>query len=409
MTKRFRQGKKRNMDKFRIDELSGVDFPAQEGAVALLMKRKPDGERESGRRRRLEKRRELIVLTSVNEGHSHGLSLEAGERGGSTWYAHAPESEFSHDHAWTLDGDGNLVVAMNDGHDHTVDRGALLEGFLRIGTALRDDDCVVAMARKAQIEFTQDGGVVDLVTKRRYGADGSEIGGEPVIKEDPMSKPVATVESLTKRNEDLEKRLELVSLYGSFTDAQRSHFDKLDEAGKATFAKLDASGREAAISKAAEADPIVYTDSEGVEYRKSCDPVVLRLAKRADAAEKRSEERHAEVEKVRLAKRAESVLGNLPGESDVHVAIVRQLEKIADEDVRKAAFETIQAGNKSMKAAFTSVGHLSTTDPEASADAELTKLAKGLQKEDPELTFEDAYEKAGEANPELHARAIEGK
>jgi len=40
MEKQFRQGRLRRMTKFAISELSAVDFPAQEGATAVLMKRR---------------------------------------------------------------------------------------------------------------------------------------------------------------------------------------------------------------------------------------------------------------------------------------------------------------------------------------------------------------------------------
>ena len=40
MDTRLRQGRRRRMTKFVINELSAVDLPAQEGATAVLMKRR---------------------------------------------------------------------------------------------------------------------------------------------------------------------------------------------------------------------------------------------------------------------------------------------------------------------------------------------------------------------------------
>lgn len=39
VAKRYRQGRRRDMTKFRLHELSAVDVPAQEGARAVLLKR----------------------------------------------------------------------------------------------------------------------------------------------------------------------------------------------------------------------------------------------------------------------------------------------------------------------------------------------------------------------------------
>ena len=86
----FRQGKRRRMNKFRILEVASVDFPAQDGATALLLKL---GHPDTRRRKRkggsrlakspFEDAPPGVLTDSVN-GHAHLIWLH-GRAGETSW------------------------------------------------------------------------------------------------------------------------------------------------------------------------------------------------------------------------------------------------------------------------------------------------------------------------------------
>ena len=61
--------KRRIMRKLRIDEISGVDVPAQAGARNLIMKRRDGGAPP------IKKDDVVAVVTGVIEGHQHGIQI----------------------------------------------------------------------------------------------------------------------------------------------------------------------------------------------------------------------------------------------------------------------------------------------------------------------------------------------
>ena len=166
------------MDKFELGEISLVDRPAQETALAAIEKSEDgdmeddvlktstvddlvdgDVEKQRGPRpgetfraflarmrrdnedmdedearrmferanSRTEKRGDLVsILTSSNEGHQHGVSIYHSDDGMvfMVGYAAGPEGE-PHDHQIAAGPDGMYVMSENRGHTHTIDQMAL--------------------------------------------------------------------------------------------------------------------------------------------------------------------------------------------------------------------------------------------------------------------------------------------
>jgi len=146
--------RKRKMVAFKIDEVSSVIAGAQEGALAVLMKRAPEEEL-------IEK---VMLLTSMDDRHQHGMfiglrTLEEG--GGHTDFSsgalsspdgqpHAPD----HNHAFVINPDGSVTIAAAHGHTHEVVMGEFM-GRLRLQTALAvselaDNDPVLVIATKSE-------------------------------------------------------------------------------------------------------------------------------------------------------------------------------------------------------------------------------------------------------------------
>ena len=114
--------KKRILRKFKLNEISMVDRPAQRGATALIMKRamaKDDGA--------------VIVITSADSGHAHALWIRSASKGGITEHARDPEDDQSHSHPWVWDGEGRIIVGQDSGHDHIVDADEVARAFVAMG------------------------------------------------------------------------------------------------------------------------------------------------------------------------------------------------------------------------------------------------------------------------------------
>ena len=115
MTKSKR--KRRIMKEFRIDEISGVDRPAQTTATVAIMKRRTD-DNDDG----IEKR---ALLTTATDGHTHLIIDEVGPAaramGGRTDYVDSSDGGRGHSHPWILDPDsGAITIGMAAGHVHTA-------------------------------------------------------------------------------------------------------------------------------------------------------------------------------------------------------------------------------------------------------------------------------------------------
>jgi len=148
-----RKKRKNVMKEFVMDEISAVDFGAQEPAIAVLMKRRPttDGLVEK-----------LIALTSSDNGHQHAIHLgryEWKEGGGQTSYQGEGSEEFdNHSHPFVINDDGTVTIGEANGHTHTVDLAATIQR-LRLETVVHSDVNVVEMRsplvkRERDMDFT---------------------------------------------------------------------------------------------------------------------------------------------------------------------------------------------------------------------------------------------------------------
>ena len=95
------------MESFFIDEISGVDQPAQEGAEVLLIKRNEEG---------MEKGAYYFdfadpYMTSEVDGHVHLLD-KAGGRAGETTYSKSEGEDCGHTHPWILGSEGKVIIGV---------------------------------------------------------------------------------------------------------------------------------------------------------------------------------------------------------------------------------------------------------------------------------------------------------
>lgn len=428
--------RRRRMEKFKIDEISAVDRPAQSSALALIMKR---GTSEHGVNKR-------IVLTSAYEGHAHAVSINGDARevgGGMTMPAEG------HVHPFMIDDDGNVIIGETEGHTHEVNintRNIMIKNddgmekqftaeqrqqLARSGAAMSDGLFPVRNAadlRNAIQAFGRAGNqaaVARHIARRAralglerllptsgdlasmIGKNAADNGGGPELEEKTMTHATEAADKAVEAQvTELEKQLAKAKSFGELTDVQKTYYATLDEAGQTAFLAKSLEDRQAEIDALQKADAVVYKATDGSEYRKSDDPRLVAMAKRADEqheALRKAEEQRKDME---LRKRAEDELPNLPGTVDTHVAILKAIETIKDETVRKAAFDVLKANNAKMFKAFTTVGTTEISKAAAGdAQAELDELAKSHAKEH-NVDYYTAYDAVCKAQPDLYVKAM---
>jgi len=313
----YRQGKKRKMIKFRIDELAAVDMPAQAGAQALLMKRAE-----------VEKVYRVVLLTTEAQGHVHGVYLYGdGDLGGTTSEATSKGATSDHEHAWTMDAMGVLTIGASAGHTHTVDVQQLLGAMMVLGKGL--------------------------------------AAPEPVLDNQQVDKETTMTEQEIK---DLQAKLARANALALLNDAEKAYFNGLGESDQSTFLTKSSGERASELVRMLESNPIVYTSTDGTVFRKNDEPRFVAMAKRADETQKALEASEAARESDRIAKRAETEFKHLPGTVAVRSALVKAIEGIKDEATRKDAEAALKAGDAALAKSFVELG-TSTPGEGAAGDA----------------------------------------
>jgi hypothetical protein len=397
--------KVRVLKEFRLDEISIVDKPAQEGARIVLMKRDggvekgdiwPDGGMRSPR------------LTTSVDGHSH--LLDASSEAGVTTWSKTEGEEYGHDHPFIRKPDGSIEIGESDGHGHAVipleamkrdvsseERERLAEA----GNALPDGSFPVANVQDLKNAIQAFGRAKDKEAaashiKRRAKELGQEEllpeegmlaksettggsgGGQPTERSMTKSETAATPDVVAKQLEAAQAELKIAKAYGALSDAEKKYCGALPEAERDEFIQKDAGARAALVQKSLEADAVVYTSETGETFRKSDDPRLVRLAKQADESARLAKAEREALQNERLAKRAEAELSACPGETPVKVALLKAVDGISDASLRASASAILKAGNDALSKGFDTFGTSGSAGDGGKADAEqkLEALAK---------------------------------
>ena len=284
--------------------------------------------------------------------------------------------------------------------DHAEDQDRVAGYIAKRAQALGLDD-----------ELPTDGEFAEAIKKTAGPAGGSR-------EEEPkMAKtPSKTVVDKTVEDPDAEEllkvraELEVSKAFGELDDAQRAYHKDLSEEDATAFLKMSSEDRQAAIEEAKAKVDVVFKSADGTEYTNADDPRLVAAAKSADDSAKQVAGMKALTKNAEYQKRAASELSNLPGEDPVKKAFLKAIDTIEDEDTRKSALEIVKAANDKLAAAFvksgTRAGVSSTATDSDEADEKLNQLAKAYQLEHADVNFFDAYERVGEANPELLTQAV---
>ena len=309
---------------------------------------------------------------------------EGGKKFPATDYAYVPDPKKPS--TWKL----RLTSAPGGDPDKRIVGAAVAAlgpGFRGQKVQIPSDDLagVIARVRSAWLKANPDKGKEDLpkVLKTK------EASAMPDDKKKTTEELEKSIEEKDLELKKVNEELEVVKAVSALTDAEKSHYNTLEDEDKASFLKLDADGRSKVLEKLAAEDAVVYTDDKGTEYKKSDDPRLVQMAKDADADRKLAKTERGAREKVELEKRADTELKNLPGEQAVKVAVLKAVDGIDDEEVKKSAHELLKAGNDALEKSFKELG--SRGEGFQKATDELDALAK-KHAEDHKVSYNAAYD-----------------
>lgn len=435
--------KKRRMHKFRIKEISPVDRPAQQPALAVLMKNRDNipelaklaftealnaMEIEDKIREALDDmwklnsalRRSIEAILEDRENYPDPMSaiedsLQEFKSAVSSMVSDAVEEVEDDVDALTKQKptktEGGLKFPASD-YAYVPDPKKPSTWKLRLTSTPggKPDPRIVGAAvaalgpgfrgQKVQIPQANRAAVIGRVRSAWLKANPNKTKDDlpSVLKSENGGTTMKTVEELTKELEELTKKFEKVNKelevskkVSSLNDEEKAYYEKLDDDGKTAFLEKSSDDRTEEVAKSKEDDEVVYKDLEGNEYRKSDDPRVVAAVKRADKATEKLEKKDEELVNERLEKRAKEELPNLPGEDKVKVAVLKAVDGIEDEDLRKGALELLKSHNAAVTKASETRGHRDQSV--ADAEEQLQKMAQDHydNSKDGDKTFEKSY------------------
>lgn len=257
-----------------------------------------------------------------------------------------------------------------------------------------DEEAMSEKERKRMKKEQEDAGVPDSAdsSNNNSGDPADSVGN--VHKDDSMSdQNDQTVEKAVHDEQvaELTKRAERAEQIADLSDAHRGVFKSLEGEQADEFLAMTAEQRDAEVSKAADADPVVYTSLAGEDFRKSDDQRLVAMAKRADETERKLVAKEAEAKAADLQKRANE-LEHLPGDADARLALVKAVDSLEGDDRAKAE-EILKAADSGLSKAFERAGTRNVATP-GGAEAKLEQLAKRIQSEESGLSYAKAYDRA---------------
>lgn len=357
--------RRRKMRAFKMEELSAVDYPAQEGARVTLMKRaaqKSLGEMGSP------------VMLSVKDGHQH--VLDADLQAGTTTYDRAKGEEYGHTHSWVRLEDGSIVVGMSEGHSHEIMESQ------EVAKALKPDGAV------SKVEDDEAPGSGEPASQPGHeGPAGSDI---TMTEQNTSNEPAQDGQAL----QEMEKRAQRAEAIVGLPAEQRAYFDSLKPEDQDGFLSKRNEERTELLKRAQESDPVVYKAEDGTEFRKSDDTRLVQMAKDRDADRAELWKQRTAAEQARFEKRATDELGHLKGDVPEKAALLKAIEGIQDEETRGKALEILKAKDAGMAKAMERVGNRGGQNEGTDFEADVETAAKRIREASPDMTPEQAYSKA---------------
>lgn len=336
------------------------------------------------------------VLASMEALHTHAIVIDDYaklNKGGNTSWAGSEGNQHTHD--FVIDDNGIVTIGANEGHLHFVEK--TVEQITKSGLT---DEQITDLG--LVVEFQKD--------KSTANKGGKQSGNEETIMTDEQKAALKKAQDELATN---KTALALAVLLGSMNDAQKAHHASLDADGQTAFLAKSVEDREAivtAIAKAAEDDNAeVYKAHDGTVFTKKDDPRLVKMAKDGDIMAAKLAKSADLVADGEVAKRATDLFKNLSGDASAQTALLKSVDGIKDEEVRKSVMAILAKSDAGIAALTTEHGtqDLGVIKGDAvAADAKLSTLAKKYVQENPGTDAFEAYGIVSDANPELYNVAV---
>lgn len=349
--------RRRIMHKFRLDEVSSVDNPAQVGAKMVIMKREDTAK--------------LLFDEALADMQ---LTDEVFK---------LIDEQFKLNDA--LQHSIHSIVMDKETYPDPV--SAVKESLTQFSSAL------VSLVSETKEDIDDEATKVEIGKRAWLQANPvNRDKTKPEPKEGPMANDdkTPTVETLAADLKEVNAKLQIAKSYGEFNDAEKVHYSKLDDAGKESFLAMSSEDRGSLIEKATEANPVVYTTKKGTDIRKSDGTLMLELAKQADDSDKIAKAERTKRRDLEIAKRIKDEIPNVPGEEKTKVALYKAVDDIVDEDTRKAIHKIFKSHNETMVLALEDRGDSTTLEIKKVED-QIEKNARQYQKDNKIKSYEQAY------------------
>jgi len=236
---------------------------------------------------------------------------------------------------------------------------------------------------KVQIPSAAKAGVVQRVRRAWLTANpGKGRADLPNVlkstdQEDQMSKE--ELEKAKKENDELTAKLAKAELMAGMTDDQKKFHKGLEGDAKEAFEKADSDARDAIIAKANETDE--EFDADGVIIKRSevgAGMFAFMKAQAAKNAKLEADLKKSNEENIQKAyeTRAEKELPHLPGTAVEKAEMLKAIDGIPNEDMRKKQMEMLKASDAAMAKQFEQTGSDTTNADQLGANAKLNKMAQ---------------------------------
>lgn len=390
----------------RIDSIAACPAPAQEGAVARIIKsRSPANVTDE-----LQVVAKRGALTTSVDGHVHRVRLDWGEgeiTSGNTDGTTGTSGHW-HTHPWVMGEDDAITIGEADGHTHEIATLSKSAGKAAKKLPKIADKAGLKAAIEAFEEADDKPAVAKHIMKRARELDEesmlpsygelSEIIGKSREREpgdEAMPQDAAETNELKAQVAELTKSRDRFERIASLSDDERAVWKSLPQHDADAFLAGDVSVRKSRLDLAKASREVVYkSTSTGHEYTRADNAGVVAQAKALDEQITLAAKSRAESDERILKSRA-AEFSFFGGSETARCALLKAVDTIADEKVRGEVTAALKARNDFMAKAGRTIGSSGSGSGEAdaeSAEGKLEAMAKSrVEKSGGKLTNEQAY------------------
>ena len=340
-----RRSTRRIMRRFRLNEISTVDIPAQEGALLTLTKRHSKGDKLA----------DGIIKQYVDPMDGAKTFAEILE-------CFAEDKKYSEimEVAWpkvrALDTSLRSIIAdksLEVGDKHTAMRSSV-EGFLAL---IRQDmpeveevldKALQSEGPPSKKERKMPKGVVNRKSRKQdedmdFEDEDEEDEDKPLTAKDlkklesKMAKQAEMLKEVTEERDALKAKLDLQEQIAALDEPTRKFYmqNLSNDKAKAEFLELDKTMQQVMMRKAATGDEEIVVDGHTIK-KSVVGPNMFamfksQIDKTANLEKQVAEESDKRIE-AELTKRAEEELAHLPGKTEEKVKLLKQLAKLPKEE-----------------------------------------------------------------------------